>query len=27
MHPRERERKMLGILGWVGSFDVAEAGL
>jgi len=26
MHPRKKEEKMLGILGWVGSFDV-EAGL
>jgi len=27
MHPRKKEEKMLGTIGWVGSFDVAEAGL
>ena len=25
--PIEKEEKMLGTIGWVGSFDVAEAGL
>jgi len=27
MHPRKKEEKMLGIIGWVGSFDVADVGL
>ncbi len=27
MHPREKEEKMLGIVGGVGSFDVAKADL
>lgn len=27
MHPIKKEEKMLGVIGWVGSSDVAEAGL
>jgi len=27
MHPIKKEEKMLGGIGWVGSFDVAKAGL
>jgi len=27
MHPSRKEEKMLGVLGWVGNFDVAEASL
>jgi len=27
VHPRIKEERMLGVIGWVGSFDVAEAGL
>jgi len=27
MYPSKKEEEMLGAIGWVGSFDVAEAGL
>jgi len=27
VHPMAKEEKMLGTVGWVGSFDVAERGL
>jgi len=27
MHPNKKEEKMLGVIGWVGSFDFVEAGL
>jgi len=27
VHPWKKKKKMLGIIGWVGSFGVAEAGL
>jgi len=27
MQPRKKEEKMLGMISWVGSFDVAEADL
>ena len=27
LHPMKKEEKMLGTVGWVGSFDVAERNL